>query len=64
MDFYVYSGEQGSIYVSIESEGLLSANDQTLIDELFRGFSFDGSACKGPKGLRSFKTAFEFLTDK
>lgn len=64
MDFYVYSGDQGSIYVSIESEGILCANDQSLIDELFRGFSFDGSACKGPKGLRSFKTAFEFLTDK
>jgi hypothetical protein len=64
MDFYTYSGDKGSIYICIESAGLISQEDQLLISELFRGFSFDGSACKGPTGLRSLKTAFEMITDK
>lgn len=64
MDFYVYTGEKGSIYFCIESEGLVSQSDQESIDELFKGFSFDGSARRGPKGLRALKSTLDFLSNQ
>jgi hypothetical protein len=38
-------------------------NDEyrTAINELLRGFSLDGSACRGPAKLRTLKTIFETL---
>lgn len=61
---YVYSEDKGSITFHFESVGIISAEDQEVINELFRGFSFDGSACKGPAKLRGLKTVFEALTNQ
>lgn len=63
LDYYVYSGDNGRISFLVESSGTIDQEDQALIDELFRGFSFDGSACQGPAKLRSIKTMFETVTD-
>lgn len=64
VDYYIYSGDDGLVSFFFEFPNIMTQEDKTNIDELFRGFSFDGSACKGPKGLRAFKTALEFITDK
>ena len=64
IDYYIYSGDDGLVSFRFEFPNIITQEDKTNIDELFRGFSFDGSACKGPKGLRAFKTALEFITDK
>ncbi len=63
IDFYIYSGDKGSIYFCVESVGTISQKDQAAIDDLFKGFSLDGSACRGPKGLRFLKTAFEVVVE-
>ena len=64
LDYYVYSSDKGRISFYFESSGLISSEDQQLIDELFRGFSLDGSACRGPAKFRFLKTAFESFTEK
>lgn len=64
IDYYVYSGDNGRISFYLESHGVLSHEDQLAINELFRGFSFDGSACRGPAKLRTLKTIFEVVTDE
>jgi len=62
LDYYIYTGDNGRVSFHIESLGLISQEDQAVIDELFRGFSFDGSACRGPSKLRTLKTIFEVIT--
>lgn len=65
IDYYVTSNDKGTIYISVKSEGqVIDAEDQAVIEELLQGFSFDGSACKGPAKLRALKTVWEALTDK
>jgi hypothetical protein len=64
IDFYTYSGDTGRILFYFRTGRLLTHEDQAAIDELFRGFSFDGSACKGPAALRGLKTMFEVLTNQ
>jgi hypothetical protein len=64
LDFYVCYSEKGRISFCINSPHTLSQEDQKDIDELLRGFSFDGSACRGPKKLRALKSAFEFITNQ
>lgn len=65
IDIYSYSGKEGRVTFCFESESrLISEEKQAAIAELFRGFSFDGSACRGPEKLRGLKSLFEALTDK
>lgn len=64
VDVYVYSGDAGLISFYFESPGIITQEDQARIDELFRGFSFDGSACRGPSKLRALKTMFEVVTNQ
>lgn len=64
LDFYVCYSEKGEVILCIDSTHIISSEEQQEIDELLRGFSFDGSACRGPKGLRILKNTLEMLTNQ
>lgn len=64
LEFYGCESEKGRISLCIDSPYIISLEEQKDIDELLRGFSFDGSACQGPKKLRFLKDAFEFITNQ
>ena len=60
LDHYIFSGDKGSIYIGVSIESReISSEDKAAIDDLFKGFSLDGSACRGPKLLRGFKNVLE-----
>jgi hypothetical protein len=63
-DCYVCHAEKGEISLCIDSTHLITPEEQKEIDELLKGFSFDGSAYSGPKKLRALKDAFEFITNQ